>query len=158
MPTRTAFSGTFSPHIADVTSTSLALAASLLASYSSSVAGVKLGNISNVANLHISSEWDIFEDEKTDYIDIYDTPVVLSEMYESIMNPNGGNAFLLPQLLRNDAYVAAYIQVRDLNGDKVFPEGDKEYDWVSTSISGQWYSSEKYDYKLDFTNWFESQQ
>ena len=121
------------------------------------VAGLKLGNISNVASLDTSSQWDIIEGEVTDYFDIYDTPVVLSEEYLSIMHPDSGNAFLLPQKLPDDAYVAAYIQVRDLNGNKVFPYGNEEYEWVSTSISGQWYGSEKYDYKLDFTTWFESQ-
>ncbi len=126
--------------------------------YRYEVAGVKLGGIASKANLKDSVEWDIIEGNSADYEDNLDTPIVLSSNYLSVMNPSSGNAFLLPQTLGEDAYIAVYLQVRDYSGNKVYPVGDDEYDWVSIKISGDWESSEKYEYKLDFTTWFEDHQ
>ena len=122
------------------------------------VAGVKLSNIVSVGNLNTSSMWDLYYDEFTEYVDTYSTPVTLTSVKQNVMNPDSGNAFLLPQTLRQDATLAVYLQVCDLNGNKLYPSGNDEYAWVSKSISGEWYQSNKYEYKLDFTTWFESQQ
>ena len=127
--------------------------------YRYEVAGVKLGGIASKANLTDSVEWDIIEGNSADYEDCYlDTPIKLLSEYQSVMNPSSGNAFLLPQTLGEDASIAVYLQVKDSDDKKVYPAGDDNYEWVSIQISGDWDSSQKYEYKLDFTTWFEDHQ
>ena len=141
--------------------------------YTYKAAGIRIANpkskadiFSNSINLGESAEFDfVYKDNATAvYEDSYDTPVTLQSYSQSLMNPESGNAILLPQTLTawdpegdptnqaNGVYFAVKLQVRDTNNEQVFPATEGEYGWAAVPVSGEWKLGEKYIYTLDFTN------
>ena len=126
--------------------------------YQFKVAGVKIGNVTSKGDMMSAAtdHWILAEDIGEFSETYVENPVTLSNVDCSVMSPEGGNAFLLPQELPENAYVAVYIRAYDVNNETWYPS-ETEYSWVSKNINGKWTASEKYIYKLDFSDWSPSQ-
>ena len=135
------------------------------------IAGVKIANVISKADLlsSESSPWILDDTETSTYIDEFDNdPIELGEGAKSVMNPSGGNAFLLPQSLtrwdpvedpKNEnkgAYISVKLQVADLSGKIIYPESGQGYVWraipiYKQDVSYSWCEGEHYIYTLNFT-------
>ena len=140
------------------------------------VAGVKLANLYGEADMKASLNLSTNKvessalnlREKTTYIDVFeDNPVIVQNYSSSIMNPEGGNAFVIPQTIERwdpdadptnpakGAYVSVKLQVIQ-NGQVVFPSTGEGYGWRAIPIwTGSdfdtWEYANKYHYTLDFS-------
>jgi hypothetical protein len=143
-------------------------ACSSSSTYTYKICGVRIAVPRSKADMRISSFPATFyftykTNEITVYEDTYDTPITLENWYQNIMNPESGNAILLPQPLTawnpesdptnqaQGAYISVKLQITDKNGNQVFPESG-EYGWAATPLGGQWIAGNRYNYTLDFTN------
>ena len=136
--------------------------------YTYNVAGIRIANVQSKADLSLNSfpnEFDFdYDGTLTTYEDTYDTPITLANWTQKIMNPESGNAIILPQRLvawdpegdptntAKGAYFSIKLQILDKNGIQIFPEEEGEYGWAAMPVSGDWYYGDKYTYTLDFTN------
>lgn len=133
-------------------------------SYKYQICGVRIAN--PVASCDYSAwngQWTM-HDEKAVYEDIYDTPVLLTTWAQSVINPESGNAILLPQALTawspetdptneaKGAYLSVKLRITDENDQVVFPTDGREYGWAAVPIGDRWDKGDKYIYTLDFTN------
>ncbi len=128
------------------------------------IAGIKIGSVVGEADFNFAvGRWSEGT-EKVTYIDEYDTPVELTSYYKSIMNPDSGNAFLIPQTLtpwdpENDpqntergAYISVKLQITANDGTLVFPDEEGKYEWAAVPVSGIWAIGDCYQYNLDLSN------
>ena len=108
-------------------------------------------------------------DSITTYVDEFDdTPVTLTSVSQSVMNPAGGNAFMLPQGIKQwkpetdptntakGAYLAVKLQVTNESGDIIYPESGVGYSWRAIPVykpltSDYWHEGDHMIYTLDFS-------
>ena len=138
-------------------------------SYTYKVAGIRIANPKSAADMTHSAwpnefTFDYKGNATAVYEDTYDSPVTLRSYQQSIMNPESGNAILLPQTLTawdpegdptNQAkgvYIGIKLQIIDKNNNQVYPTQEGDYGWVAVPLGDTWKFGDKYIYTLDFSN------
>lgn len=136
------------------------------------IAGVKIANVISKADMQsaTSNPWILDTDAISTYVDEFDdTPIILTDQSQSVMNPAGGNAFMLPQGIKEwkpetdptniakGAYLAVKLQVTNELGDVVYPESGVGYSWRAIPVyksvySDYWHEGEHMIYTLDFSH------
>ena len=138
--------------------------------YRCHVAGLRIANVISRGDFNFSAQegmspWTLSED-KADYEVIFDAPIELGELSESLMGKDGDNAMLIPQELTpwntevdNDAgtYFALLVKIMTDSGVLIYPTVDnthtpkyKDYEWAAIPVNGTWEPGMKYIYNWEF--------
>ena len=131
--------------------------------YIYNVKGVRLCELCGKASLVTNIKWELSE-EKATYEDVYEIPVTLQSNAQSIIHPDSGNAFVIPQVLtpwnpeedpRNinkGAYISVKLQITNNAGEQVFPSTPGEYEWIAIPFNQVLNEGGNHNIVLDFTN------